>query len=149
MILKTFIDSINCGKNMDVTGNLKINSKANIVDIKPLELKQQSRESAKDEKKVYNAVVFFEYVAEYTVEKKVLGGVKILGRVIYEQGNIDIFEEWAKNKKMPKELIGPILNSVLTRASISALIAANQINLPPPFQLPSVQVKDQNVSYID
>ncbi len=149
MILKTFIDSINCGKNMDVRGNLKINSKANIVEIKPVESKQQNKESPKNEKSAYNAVVFFEYVAEYTIEKKVLGGVQIRGRVIYEQGDIDVCSEWAKSKKMPKELIGPILNSVLTRASISALIVANQINLPPPFQLPSIQIKDQNVSYID
>jgi len=51
----------------------------------------------------------------------------------------EILDGWKKDKKLPKEIITPILNTVLSKCNIQALILSEQINLPPPIPLPKLQ----------
>ncbi|MBW6451292.1 MAG: hypothetical protein K0B02_00995 [DPANN group archaeon] len=146
MILKTFIDSINCGKKRDIKGNIKINSHANIVDVKPIIKKDTNSKSTINE---YNAIVFFEHITTYILDDSEIAGIKIRGRVIYEKGTEDIIKTWTTDKKIDKKIIIPILNNILAKASVTALINATQINLPPPFQLPNVKTKELDSHYID
>ena len=147
MILKTFIDSINSGKNTEAKGQIKISSKADIVDVKPLIKKTHEKTDTKTGN--HEAVIFFEYTTVYKLKDKDIAGIKIRGRVIYEDGPEDIIEAWKKEKKIPKKLIVPILNNILAKASVTALVITTHINLPPPFQLPNVQIKESGASYID
>ena len=52
----------------------------------------------------------------------------------------EVLDGWKKDKKLPKEIMTTILNSVLTKCNIQALILSEQINLPPPIPLPKLQV---------
>ena len=51
----------------------------------------------------------------------------------------EILDGWKKDKKLPKEIMTPILNTVLSKYNIQALILSEQINLPPPIPLPKLQ----------
>ena len=50
-----------------------------------------------------------------------------------------ILDEWKKNKKVSKDVMAGILNTVLTKCNIEALILSQKVNLPPPIPLPSVK----------
>ena len=48
------------------------------------------------------------------------------------------------NKKIPKEIMTPILNSALTKNNIQALILSRDVGLPPPLRLPRVKVEQKS-----
>jgi hypothetical protein len=50
-------------------------------------------------------------------------------------------ESWEKDKKVSNDLMSGVINSILTRTNIAALILAREVGLPPPVQLPKVNVK--------
>lgn len=89
-----------------------------------------------------NALKFsFEFSAKY--EPKI-GQIVINGELIFlEKADKikEIVDGWKKSKNIPKEIMAPILNNVLTKCNIEALILSREINLPPPVQLPKVNVK--------
>ena len=53
----------------------------------------------------------------------------------------EVEKGWKKNKKIPKEIMTPVLNSILSKCNIEALVLAKEINLPPPIPMPKVNVK--------
>ena len=83
------------------------------------------------------------------------GGGVVLGRVTMPEDSInfigdillmeeakkakEILDGWKKGKKLPKEVMTGILNTVLNKCNIQALIMSEQINLPPPIPLPKLQ----------
>lgn len=48
---------------------------------------------------------------------------------------------WEKDKKVSNDLMTGVVNTILTRTNIAALILAREVGLPPPVQLPKVNVK--------
>ena len=72
------------------------------------------------------------------------GSIVIEGDVLYMTSN-DIVEStlknWKKNKKIEKEMLTPILNTILTKCSVKGLLISQDLNLPSPMQLPRVTVK--------
>ena len=83
----------------------------------------------------------YEFVTKYEPN---LGNINIEGELLYLVPN-DVVEktlkEWKKDKKVSKELLAPILNAVLNKCSIKALLMSQDLNLPTPMQLPRVSVK--------
>ena len=53
----------------------------------------------------------------------------------------EIVDGWKKDKKLPKDTMSSVLNTVLSRCNVEALILAREVNLPPPIPLPKVTVK--------
>ena len=56
----------------------------------------------------------------------------------------EILASWKKDKKVPKELMAGLLNTILTKCNIQALILSQEINLPAPIPLPKVQIAQQS-----
>jgi len=44
-----------------------------------------------------------------------------------------------KNKQVPKDIMGDILNTILMRCNVEALVLSRDVNLPPPIPMPKVQ----------
>jgi hypothetical protein len=89
----------------------------------------------------------FDFTASY--EPKV-GSINLGGEVLYlleEKKVKEIVKTWKKDKKAPKDLTATVLNTVLQKCNIQALVLARDINLPPPIPLPKVNVADTK-SYI-
>jgi len=53
----------------------------------------------------------------------------------------EILKSWKKDKKLPKDVMSSVLNTILSRCNVEAMIFAREVNLPPPIPMPKVQVK--------
>ena len=83
----------------------------------------------------------FEFVSKY--EPKV-GEIILNGELVFLEKDdkvTEIVAEWKKSKRVKKEIMAPVLNNILTKCNIEALILSREINLPPPVQLPKVTIK--------
>ena len=85
----------------------------------------------------------FEYKAEY---EPGVGHIRLEGNLLElrEEKEIDkIISVWKKDKKLENDVLNPIINSVLGRSNIEALILSREVNLPAPIPLPKVEVGEQ------
>ncbi len=83
----------------------------------------------------------FEFSAKFTPG---FGEIILEGEVLYvgEEKKIkDILKEWKKDKKVNKDLFPEILNYLLTKSNVEAIILSKDVNLPSPVPLPKVNVK--------
>jgi hypothetical protein len=133
-IIATNFTKISVEKKGPVKGKVSI---ANNVSIKNVEVTDIAIGTSKQ-----SALKFsFEFTAKYEPN---IGSIVINGDLIFLEKPDKINQiaaEWKKSKKVPKEVMAPILNNVLTKCNIEALILSREINLPPPIQLPRVNVK--------
>jgi hypothetical protein len=133
-ILGTNFTKISVEKTGTAKGKVSI---SNNVSIEKVEQTEVAIGSAKQ-----SALRFsFEFAAKY--EPKV-GSIVLNGDLVFMEKAEkvkEIADEWKKTKKVPKEVMAPILNNILTKCNIEALVLSREIGLPPPVQLPRVTVK--------
>ncbi|MEM4336405.1 MAG: hypothetical protein QXG86_00165 [Candidatus Woesearchaeota archaeon] len=82
----------------------------------------------------------FEYSANYEPKG---GKILLVGDLIAidEVEKVkEIINEWNKNKKLHKEVATPVINTILSKCNIEAILLAREVNLPPPVPLPKVKV---------
>lgn len=82
----------------------------------------------------------FEFTVEY--EPKI-ADILLEGEVIDlvdEKRADSLVKDWKKSKKLEPAVMTNILNTVLSKANIQALIMSKDMNLPPPIPLPKVNV---------
>ena len=122
-------------KTGKVQGSVNVQSNANIVSVEKLDVNIGTK---KDE-----ALKFvFSFTAVYQPN---IAKISIDGEVVWldKPDEVDkIIKGWKKDKKIPKEVMSPVLNTVLSKSNIEALILSRELNLPPPIQLPRVEIKD-------
>ena len=124
---------IDAEKKDFVKGKININNNVSItkVDEKSLSL-------GNDKQKVLSFT--FEFISKYNPD---IGNISLIGDVLFmdESKKVkEILDGWKKNKKLPKEIMTNILNTILNKCNIQALILSEQVNLPPPIPFPKVQV---------
>ena len=82
----------------------------------------------------------FEFTSKYDPD---VGNIKLVGNVLYMEDAKkvkEILDGWKKDKKIPKDIMARILNVVLNKSNVQALILSENVSLPPPIPLPKVQV---------
>lgn len=112
--------------------NEKISSDLKIIDIIP-------EKSGVDESK---EIVKFQF--EFSVEYAGSGSALIGGDVIYldEPEKIKkLIEDWKNKKGVSGDILNQVLNVALFRCNIKALSLSQEVNLPPHFQLPRVEME--------
>ena len=91
-------------------------------------------------KEKQNALKFtFEFTSKF--EPKI-GSILLGGDLIYlgdAKKVKEVLDGWKNDKSIPKDVMTSILNTVLTKCNIQALILSQDVNLPPPVPLPRVQ----------
>ncbi len=83
----------------------------------------------------------YEYTAQY---KPNVGSMTIEGDLLFLTAGdtVDkVIKEWKKKKFVDKEILSPVLNTILTRCSIKGLTMSQDLGLPSPLQLPKVMMK--------
>ncbi len=71
------------------------------------------------------------------------GKTEIEGQVLYIEETTKakkVVEDWKKEKKTDVDLIRQVLNTILYRCNIKCLEIANEVGLPPHFDLPRFDV---------
>ena len=100
-------------------------------------------------KEKHNVLKFiFEFTSKY--EPSIVA-ILFEGELLYMEDPKkvkEILASWKKDKKIPKEIMAGLLNTILTKCNVQALILSQDINLPPPIPLPKVQIAQQEKSYI-
>ncbi len=122
-------------------GGLKIDNNANIKDIKEKDIgigkgKQKTMEIDFVFKSTYKPKF-----AEIVLEGKMLMLEK-------DKAVKEITKEWKKNKKLPKNYVEYVMNSILGRCSIEVILLSREINLPAPFPLPRIKQKQEAKEYM-
>lgn len=124
---------MNVERKKPIKGKVKI---TNNVSIKNVEL----QDLALGKEKQKGLRFTFEFVTKYMND---FGQISLTGEVVYldsEKKVKDAAEKWKKSKSVQKDVMTQILNNILNKCNIQALILSQQINLPAPIPLPKVDV---------
>jgi hypothetical protein len=118
----------------EVKGKLNINTNISVKDIAKSDL------TLGNSKQVVLRFEF-EYACKYEPKH---AEIIITGDVIYltSPETVEIvLKDWKKDKTAPKDITQEVVNHLLTRCNIQALILSRDMNLPSPIPLPKVQSK--------
>lgn len=77
----------------------------------------------------------FEYAAMY--EPKV-GSIILNGEIIYLDNAAktkEVLDSWTKKKIVPEGVMTSILNTILEKCNLQAIVLSNMVNLPPPIPM--------------
>ena len=88
----------------------------------------------------------FEFSSKYGSD---LGEIILGGDLLFMESvekTKEILAGWKKDKKIPKDVMAGILNTVLSKCNIEALILSQKVNLPPPIPMPSVQQAEEKAA---
>jgi hypothetical protein len=123
-------------KETQKSGKININSN---VMLKKVEKKQFNLGNAKQ-----GTVRFdFDFDVQYEPD---IGSIKLSGNLLLltESKKADeIAKSWKDNKNVPAEVTEAVMNTILSRSNIQALILSQYVNLPPPIKLPRVKASDK------
>jgi len=127
-------NKIEVEKKPDFKGKVSIKNNIQIKDVEKsdLFLGKTKQDSLK---------FTFEYS---TVYEPGLGKISFTGNVLFveEEKKIkDILKEWKKGKKIEAEVMTVLLNNILSKCNIEALMLSRDAGLPPPMPMPKVEVK--------
>ena len=127
-------NKVSVERTAPVRGKIKINNNIAIKNVEGADLNLgQTR---------HKIVKFkFEFSASY--EPKI-AEILLKGDVLYldkPQVIADLEKGWKKDKKIPKETLSVILNHVLNKCNIEAVVLGRELNLPPPIPMPKVTQK--------
>ena len=141
MIIGFGFTKLSAQKNGQAKGNIDINNNVSIKDV------QEDNFSMGKEKQ--NVLKFtFDFTSKYEPN---VGSVLLEGELLYVEDpkkTKEILSGWKKDKKIEKELMATLLNTLLVKCNVQALILSQQINLPPPIPLPKVQMAAQENNFV-
>jgi len=120
----------------NVAGEIKINNNVAIKEIDKIgiPIKRDDQEGLR---------FGFEFTSDY--EPK-MGKVIIRGNIVVVENKKkaeDILKQWKKDKKAESDVMTSVLNMVLEKCNIEALILSRDVNLPPSIPLPKVKPKEK------
>ena len=125
-------------------GKIDINNNVSIKD-----LKEDTLPIGKDKDNGVSVLKFiFEFTSKYEPE---IGIMVFEGEILYMENPKkikEILSSWNKTKQIPKEIMAGLLNTILTKCNVKALILSQDVNLPSPIPLPKVQMSQGDKSYI-
>jgi hypothetical protein len=121
-------------KQKNEAGKINISNNVSVQDILEADLSLGNQKQ--------KAIRFvFEFTSTYEPQ---IGKILLVGDVLYldeASKTKKIVDEWKKDKKVEKELMSTILNSVLAKCNVQALILSQQVNLPSPIPLPKIKME--------
>lgn len=137
MIVGFGFTKLSAEKGEPSKGKIDINNNVSIKDV------QEDSFSLGKDKQQDVLRFLFEFTSKYEPN---VGSILFEGELLYmeEQKKAkEIIGNWKKDKKLPKEMMAGLLNTILTKCNVQALILSQQVNLPPPIPLPKVQMQQQ------
>lgn len=85
--------------------------------------------------------IMFTFTSNYEPNK---GKIVLEGDVIHVDKVDKIesaFKSWQKDKKLPKDEARDVLNHILSKCNIAAILLSRELNLPSPIELPRISAK--------
>lgn len=141
MIVGFGFTKLSAEKGVQAKGKIDINNNVSIKNVEEADLSL-----GKDKQNTLRFI--FEFTSKYEPSA---GNILFEGELLYmeEQKKIkEILSSWKKEKRIPKELMAGLLNTILTKCNVQALILSQEVNLPPPIPMPKVQLAAAEKDYI-
>ena len=141
MIVGFGFTKLSAEKHEAAKGKIDINNNVSIKDVK-----EDNFTFGKNEQNVIKFI--FEFTSKY---EPAIGTILFEGELLYMEDPKkakEILSSWKKDKKIPKDIMAGLLNTILTKCNVQALILSQEVNLPPPIPMPKVQIQEAEKSYI-
>lgn len=122
---------ISAERKQAVVGNISISNNISLKEVKEAKIGMGDRGAVR---------VSFAFTSTYSPNYATLlleGDVLVL---VDSKQTASIIDGWNKNKNLPPQLAGQIMNHTLDRCNIQALLLSKDLNLPSPVPLPKVNV---------
>ncbi|MBU0470263.1 MAG: hypothetical protein KKA62_05885 [Nanoarchaeota archaeon] len=130
-IIKINLHKVNAERNLNTKGGqIQINNNVSIKDIEDMNLKVEGKKGLK---------FTFDFTCNYEPS---LGKINVEGQILFveESKKIDeVKKSWDKEKKIPMDVMEPIVNAALHKGNIQAIKVSEEVNLPSPLPLPKVK----------
>lgn len=123
--------NITVEKKQLAKGKINISNNVSIKDV-------QETNFSLGESKQSGIKFVFEFTSKYEPD---FGKIFLGGDVLFVSDDKEvkkILEKWKKEKKIEQEIMSPVLNSILNKCNVEALILSQTMNLPSPIPLPKV-----------
>ncbi|MBS3136354.1 hypothetical protein J4401_05325 [Candidatus Woesearchaeota archaeon] len=123
---------IGCERGEARAEKVNISNNISLKDVKETELSLGN-----EKQKVIKFI--FEFVSKYEPS---IGKIMLVGEVLYLEGTPKaqkIIEDWKKTKNLEKDLMTFLLDTVLSKCNVQALILSQEVNLPSPIPLPKIK----------
>ena len=114
----------------DKSEKLNINNNIKISGLEEAKIKLKPSDSA--------VKINFEFTSNY---EPGVAKITIIGEAMEVSQKKEIsklMKEWSKNKKIPEEVLTRVMNLLLSKCNIEAIILSKEANLPPPLPMPRV-----------
>ena len=141
MIVGFGFTKLSAERNEAAKGKIDINNNVTIKNVEEADIS-----FGKNNQSVIKFL--FEFTSKYEPN---VGNILFEGELLYMEEPKkakEIIASWKKDKKIAKEMMAGLLNTILTKCNIQALILSQEINLPAPIPMPKVQIAQQEKSYI-
>ena len=135
-IIGSSFTKINAEKKAPAKGKINISNNASIKSVEEYPLPGKTTQKG--------LKFTFGFVSKYEPN---IGEINIQGNVILlleAKKGVEVIANWKKDKKLPKEVMTPVLNTALTKCNIQALILSRDIGLPPPIPLPKIKTEQKS-----
>lgn len=122
---------ISAERNSELKGKININNNIIITDIKQIDFKLPNQESIKVE---------FDFNSKYDPD---IGTISITGEVILidqPKKITEILDEWKKDKKLQEDILAGVMNNLLTKCNVEAILIGREVGLPPTLSMPKVKI---------
>jgi hypothetical protein len=126
---------IEAERKSQIKGQININNNIAINDVKKNDFKIADQDSLKIE---------FEFTAKFepNVGNIVLKGDTIL--VNNPEKTQEILAQFKKDKKLPEDVLEQVMNNLLTKCNIEALVVGREVGLPPTLNMPKVKAQEKS-----
>lgn len=119
------------------SGEVKINSTPKIISVKEVDIPNLKRKALG---------LDFEFITNYEPS---IGHIKLTGEVLYlGDKNTQVLKKWKAKKVLPDDMNIEVLNNLFRQCLLKIANLADDLQLPPPIQLPRVKPKGEQESYI-
>jgi len=134
-------DKISIERKNQIKQNISVKNDMKIEDIKQVKIPIAKKE---EEVLQFN----FRYSTEYRPN---IAHIEIKGHILFLdklEETKKIMNEWKKTKKLPANIMGQIINTILIKCGIKALSLSQDLNLPPHIRIPTLAPKVKKEDYI-
>lgn len=121
---------INVSKHGPAKGNISINRKCN-----PTKVEEVGIGSGQKALKYT-----FQFAAEYKPKVAEMLFEGTLTELTKPEDADEALKLWKEKNQLPPKTLERVMNAILNRCHIEALIMAKEMNIPPPFNLPKIKV---------
>ena len=132
------LQKIEAKKKTDLDGGVKVKTNTKIENVEKKKLPGLKQDSLS---------ISFEYKAEYVSEaneNKRIADIVINGRILLvDEKYEEIYDKWQKDKLLSEEVSILVINALLDKCTKKALMLSDDLQLPPPIQLPYAAKKKE------